>query len=243
MQFSGTFLKSVLSTAVLLVSVAVFSQTLGERIEDSEKICFQKLDAPMIFATARMEVVSSQLVPRFNPEKIEVGDTVTFSFLKKNFYNLRFENYVDQEYIDYFNEKVLSYLTDKFGYEKISVIEADAVFDEETTDADFYVLTSWDQFVFYENRPASVQIKRLTHNGDITLYEKVKAGKKGKKVAASNVGRKADTVVRASYKPSSNEEFRNAHEVVLKSFYNTFKQDADLIAGSFKDAVDEAWDK
>ncbi|MFC2089226.1 hypothetical protein ACFLT1_00510 [Bacteroidota bacterium] len=235
-----------LGFSILFVHAFVFSQTLGERIENAEKVILQKIEAPLIFSGDGKEVHGSLLFPEFNPDVIRIGQRVNFSHSALT-YTKTYEGKVDEEFLAYINEQVSTFLGEKFGKESIVEIDPGAEFDEKSTDADFYVLMEWVPRLFIDiiatdEYSGTVRMERVGLNLSVSLYEKEKEGKKGKKVANSSKI-KGDKMLKAKYATKDEVYEDGAMEAVLTGFYDAFKKDVDEIVASLGSDLLKGWEK
>jgi len=169
-----------------------FSQSLKERIDKAEVIYVAPLQFHNYFA---LRLAGGGTVSYSYTNEYNVGDMVSDATDPNIAYEI--SNIFPQDKMDAINEQLLSRCKKEFGEDKVKLwpeelkTKMTGGWDQKKIEGDFYIIlqrAAWTSPVrmktFESSNPAVAN--RVVGGGDaitLTIFEKVKAGKKGKKMA------------------------------------------------------------
>jgi len=189
-----TKFTKILLTAIIAVCYSNFgfSQSLKERIDKAEVIYVAPLQFHNYFA---LELAGGGSGSYSYTNEYNVGDMVSDGTDPNVAYEIA--NIFPQDKMDAINEQLLARCKKEFGEDKVKLwpkelkTKMTGGWDQKKIEGDFYIIlqrAAWTSPVsiktFESSNPAVAS--RVVGGGDaitLTIFEKVKAGKKGKKMA------------------------------------------------------------
>lgn len=191
-----------IALAIIGVSLPNYAQTLAEKIAGESTIYVSPLNYYKYYGVKSGAGLGT--VPYSYNGSFNIGDMV--SVTDPN-YSYELVGEVNEELISTINQQIISRFAEKWGENKFkpwpeNMINQIGNYDQKNIESDIYIIiqrAAWQEplrliSVSSSNPDVKSQIKGGTENIKITIYERLKAGKKGKKVASVMINPFTDLV-------------------------------------------------
>lgn len=228
----------IISWIILLFSQCdLFSQTLRETIDASEKIHFVKMmPAKILVQFMNYNQSPNQYEPDFLEKDIKLFDILTYKSSFGGEMKFIFEQEIQQQQVDEINNRVLDYISEYIDRDKILVVFPDH-FQEEHAVNSVYFQVNIPRYIYVEHTN-DMNFHYLTMNSfkadfGINLYE-VPLGKKKKKIASSEGGAPVLRKMFGAHGQADNLQKAEATKLIIDEYFYNMSFDLDWHFARFK---------